>query len=104
MTNTIYDSYLEAEVLAADPVKLVHMLYRGAMEAVQAARRRLAAGDIRGRSRQITRAWEILQELASALNHERGGQISAPLAELYAYMQSRLLEANATQTEPPLAE
>ena len=38
MAKTEYDRYLEAEVLSADPVKLVWLLYRGAMDAVRAAR------------------------------------------------------------------
>jgi flagellar protein FliS len=104
MTNNIYDTYLEAEVLGADPMKLVHMLYRGATEAVAAARRHLAAGEIRPRSRQITKSWEILYELSRSLDHERGGEISRRLSELYAYMQGRLLEANAQQTDAPLAD
>ncbi|HEY4361720.1 MAG TPA: flagellar export chaperone FliS [Bryobacteraceae bacterium] len=103
MTN-IYDTYLEAEVLGADPIKLVHMLYRGAGEAVAAARRHLAAGDIRQRSRQITKVWEILFELSRSLDHERGADISRRLSELYTYMQRRLLEANAQQSDAPLAE
>jgi flagellar secretion chaperone FliS len=100
----MHDQYLEAEVLGADPVKLVHMLYRGATEAVAAARRHLAAGEIRQRSRQITKSWEILYELSRSLDHERGGEISRRLGALYAYMQTLLLEANARQTDAPLAE
>ena len=56
--------YLETEVFSADPVKLVCMLYRGAIEATVAARRHLKAGEIRERSRQIMRALTILQELS----------------------------------------
>ena len=104
MANNICDTYLEAEVLGADPMKLVHMLYRGAAEAVAAARRHLAAGEIRQRARQITKSWEILFELSRSLDPERGGQISRNLAGLYAYMQNRLLEANLEQTDAPLAE
>ena len=36
MTNTTHDRYLETQVLHADPVQLVNMLYRGAIEAVGA--------------------------------------------------------------------
>ena len=36
--TTVYDRYLEAEVLSADPVKLVWLLYRGALDSVRAAR------------------------------------------------------------------
>jgi flagellar protein FliS len=104
MTNPIYEKYLETEILNADPVKLVHMLYRGAIESVGAARRHLAAGAIRERAAQISRSWEILHELANSLDHQQGGEISQRLAALYAYMQGRLLEANAQQADAPLAE
>lgn len=104
MANSIHEKYLEAEVFGADSVKLVHMLYRGAIEAAGAARRHLADGDIRQRSRQITRAWEILQELGNSLDRERGGDIGENLGRLYAYMQTRLIEANANQNGAPLAE
>jgi flagellar protein FliS len=104
MPNNIYDTYLEAEVFGAEPVKLVHMLYRGAIEAAAAARRHLAAGAIRERSRQITKIWSILHELMCVLDLERGGEIARHLGELYAYMQSRLIEANSLQSDGPLAE
>jgi len=104
MANTIYNTYLEAEVFGADPVKLIHMLYRGAIEAVGAARRHLAAKQIRERSRQVNKAWSILQELSQSLDLERGGEIACRLGELYDYMQRRLIEANAQQSDAPLAE
>ena len=104
MANTIYNTYLEAEVFGADPVKLIHMLYRGAVEAVGAAHRHLAAKQIRERSRQVNKAWNILQELSRSLDLERGGKIARRLGELYDYMQRRLIEANAQQSDAPLAE
>jgi flagellar protein FliS len=99
-----HDRYLEAEVLNADPMKLVRMLYRGAIEATGAARLHLAAGAIRERSLQIMKAWRILDELAQSLDHQQGGAISPALARLYAYMQTRLIEANSRQADAPLAE
>ncbi len=104
MAKTIYETYLEAEVLAAEPLALVHMLYRGAIEAVVQARRRLCEGAIRERSRQITKAWEILHHLSNTLDCERAPELGRRLAGLYAYMQGRLLEANARQADEPLAE
>ncbi|HUA84789.1 MAG TPA: flagellar export chaperone FliS [Bryobacteraceae bacterium] len=104
MAYTHYDKYLESEVLTADPLKLVTMLYRAAIEAVGAARAHLAAGQIRERSRKIVKAWEIVNELRGSLDEERGGEIGRSLRQLYAYMQGRLLEANARQQDAPLAE
>jgi flagellar protein FliS len=96
--------YLEAEVLGADPLKLVSLLYRGASEAVAAARRHLAAREIAQRSEQINRAWAILFELLQSLDRKQGGELVTRLTGLYAYMQQRLIEANLQQTDAPLAE
>ena len=104
MANSAYDRYLETEILSADPVQLIGILYRAAAESVAAARRHLRDGQIRERSRQISKASEIINELMRSLNHSAGGEISRNLVELYAYMQTRLIEANTAQIEPPLAE
>ncbi len=100
----IHDRYLEEEVLGADPVRLIELLYRGAIDALRAARKHLEEGRIRERAREINRAWGILQELTQSLDHTQGGEISGKLAALYAYMQTRLLEANAKQSGAPIEE
>jgi flagellar protein FliS len=104
MWQNAQDAYLESRVLSADPLELVYLLYEAAIDAVREGRRCLAQGEIAARSRSITKAFSILQELIAALDHERGGEISARLAQLYDYMQRRLLEANFRQTDEPLAE
>ena len=107
-SGNAHSQYLEAEVLSADPVKLVTLLYRGALEAVAAARVHLKEPDIRQRTRRINQAYEILFELSQSLDHSleknAGGEISQNLARLYAYMQTKLLEANSQQIESPLLE
>jgi flagellar secretion chaperone FliS len=104
MQPSAYDRYLEAEILSADPVNLVVILYRAAIEAVAGARRQLLARDIQQRSRSITRASEIINQLMLTLDHSTGGELSRNLVELYAYMQTRLIDANTNQIDPPLAE
>ncbi len=104
MVNTVRRRYLEAEILNASPVKLVEILYRAAVESVADARRHLLRGDIRARSRSITKASSIVNELMLSLDHARGGVISRGLVEIYAYIQTRLIEANSQQIDPPLAE
>jgi|YNPBryunderm2012_1023409.scaffolds.fasta_scaffold00056_34 flagellar protein FliS len=104
MLYQAHDAYLESAVLSADPLELIRILYGAALEAVGNARRCLAEGDILGRSRHITRTHAILTELSLTLNHEAGGEIARRLAELYDYMQRRLLDAHTTQRDEPLAE
>ena len=100
----LQDRYLEDEVLSADPVKLIALLYQGARDRVSEARRHLAGGEIEARSRAIGKANDILAELTGSLDHARGGELSQRLAALYEYMQARLLEANLRQQDAPLVE
>ena len=103
MAYSNYGKYLETEVFSADPIQQVCMLYRGAIEATAAARRHLKAKEILERSKQVMRAFNILAELTRTLDPQYP-QMSKPLGDLYGYMQRLLLEANAKQIDPPLAE
>lgn len=104
MVNDIRDAYLESKVMAADPVELIRMLYEGALKSIGEARRLLNAGDIRGRSRAITKTTEFLAELVSSLDTAKGGEIALRLNQLYGYMLQRLADANREQAEMPLIE
>ena len=104
MWNSGHDAYLESRVLAADPVELVNLLYQACTQAVREARCYLAAGKIAERSREINKACAIVIELATSLDHERGGDISQRLALLYDYIQRRLLQANMQQSDGPLED
>ena len=99
-----YNSYLETQILSADPMQLIELLYRAAIDAVESARGHLRTGNIALRARSITKALEILNELALSLDVEKGGAIARNLAELYDYAVRRLLTANAGQVDAPLAE
>jgi flagellar protein FliS len=97
-------AYLETEIMQADPLELVRLLYKGAIEAVGKAREHVRSGQISERSRQVSRAIEILAELSHSLNLEQGGSVAQNLAQLYDYMVRRLVDANAQQVEAPLEE
>ncbi len=101
--NNGHDAYLESRHFRRTPWSL-DPLYQGCTVAVREARHHLAEGRIAERSRQINKAFEILVELDSSLDHARGGEISQRLALLYAYMRQRLLDANMKQSDPPLTE
>src|ERR1700683_1457048 len=104
MPGTAQDAYPESRTLTAEPLELVRMVYRAAVDSTKRARAHLAGGRIADRSREICRAMALISELSGSLDHARGGALSARLAELYDYMQRRLLEANARQKAEPLAE
>lgn len=104
MRNKRYQESLDDEILTADPVRLTQMLYRGAVDSITTARRYLKLGDIRARSRAISKTMAIVTELSLSLNHTTGGDVSKNLAELYAYTERLLIQANREQADPPLAE
>lgn len=104
MWQNARDIYLEDQILSADPVELVHLLYQASATAVEDARRHLAERDIRARARSISKACDILMELATSLDRERGGEMAERLAQLYGYMHTRLVDANTQQNEEGLIE
>jgi flagellar protein FliS len=103
-SDTAYNSYLESEILSADPIRLVELLYRGAIEAVQRTRERLRDNDIAGRAAASSKVSAIIDELNCSLDRERGGEIGEQLGRLYDYMQSRLIDGNVRQADEPFAE
>jgi|ERR1017187_10356501 flagellar protein FliS len=104
MWRNAHDTYLEERILSADPVELVDLLYQAAITAVGEARRHLAERQIRARARSISKACDILLELTTSLDYERGGEMSVRLTQLYGYMHRRLVDANLRQSDEPLAE
>lgn len=99
-----YQISQDEQILQANPVELVIMLYRTAVDAVRLARQHLTAGDIAERGRQISRTSAILTELAISLNHEVGGSLSQNLAELYDYLQRLLTAAHLEQSDAKLSQ
>ncbi len=99
-----YASYNQDTLLNSNPVGLVVALYQGAIDSISIAKECLLARDIAGRTKTINKAYNILAELLSSLDHEKGQEISKNLAALYTYMQRRLLDAQLQQTMGPLEE
>jgi flagellar protein FliS len=104
MATNAYEAYLESKVMTADPVELVQLLCRAALDSVRQARAELRQGRIRERSRSISRASDILNELALSVDHGTGGDLSRNLVELYAYLQRLLIDGNSRQLDSPLEE
>jgi flagellar protein FliS len=100
----ISEAYLESAVYSAGPEELVTIMYEAAIQAIGRARRHLRSGDVEARSREITRAHAIVTELALALDHKPAPKLSRNLAELYDYIQRRLIEANTRSDDRSLAE
>ena len=96
--------YLASRVQSASPMELVRMLYEGALDSVNKALTYLQSGQIQERGQAITKASEIINELRVSLRPVADNAYSGNLAELYGYMQHRLLRAHLEKSEPMLSE
>jgi len=93
--NTYAKVGVESGVAAADPHKLIAMLYQGALLAIANARNAILRKDIAGKGAAISKAILIIEEgLKTSLDRKVGGDLAQNLADLYDYMENRLLQAN----------
>ncbi len=86
---------VESGVTAADPHKLIAMLYQGALLAIANAKNGILRNDIPAKGKAISHAILIIDNgLNASLDKEVGGALALNLSALYDYMSKRLLVAN----------
>ncbi|MDO9011751.1 MAG: flagellar export chaperone FliS [Gallionella sp.] len=96
---------VESGVTAADPHKLISMLYQGAMLAIANAKNGILRKDIAAKGKAISHAILIIDSgLNASLNKEVGGPLALNLSALYDYMSTRLLVANMNNDMEALDE
>jgi flagellar protein FliS len=96
---------VETGVAAANPHKLILMLFEGAMLAVAAAKMHMQRKEIAQRGEAISKAIMIIDSgLKASLDLKSGGQMAERLSSLYDYMLGRLLLANSQSRPEPLEE
>jgi len=95
---------VETGVLAASPVKLIVMLYEGAIAACYSAIGHMQQQDIEKKSAMLTKAIMIIESgLRTSLDKKSGGNIAESLDALYVYMSGRLTQANI-RNQPELVQ
>jgi flagellar secretion chaperone FliS len=96
---------METGVFAADPHKLIVMLFDGAVKAICNASIYMRDGKIPDKGRSITHAISIIESgLRASLNKEVGGELARNLDALYGYMARQLLLANIHNDQKILDE
>ncbi|TGN37676.1 flagellar protein FliS, partial [Marinobacter confluentis] len=65
----------QTSITDADPHKLIHLLYSGALERINMAKARMQAKDYEGKGKLISIAIEIIGGLRSFLDFEKGGDL-----------------------------
>lgn len=94
-SNAYHVIGVETGVMAANPHKLILMLYDGGLLAIAMAKQAMKTGKISEKGEEISRAIEIITNgLMVSLDLQSGGEIAARLQALYEYMCNRLVQAN----------
>ena len=97
-----YSAYKRVDVETASQGKLVVMLFNGAIQRAEEAKRQLSKGRTEGVHNNLIRAQDIVAELRSALNMTVS--VSRQLDRIYEYMQHLLIKANIRKDCAPLEE
>lgn len=98
--------YRETQIKTANQIKLIVMLYDGAIRHATLALELLPDGhrNYDQINRHLTAAQDIVGELQASLDFERGGELARNLFSIYSYLNRRLLEANLKKEAAPLEE
>ena len=93
MQNTAQSQYRKVDIVTADKGKLIVLLYDGAIDFIQRAKRSIRDKDIAGKCNNLNRAYDIIQELNFSLDMEAGGELAVTLRRLYLFMNRTLVQA-----------
>ncbi|KRL42108.1 flagellar export chaperone FliS [Liquorilactobacillus nagelii] len=90
----VNNSYLKNQVMGASPIKLVVMLYEGAIRSMKMAKVAIDKQNVVQAHTQLVKAQNIIAELKNSVNTDVDVTISQNLINLYDFCNEQLLQAN----------
>ena len=93
----------QAQAIEADPHRLIQMLIEGGLTRLAQARGAMERNQPALKGELVGKAIAIIGGLRQGLNVEQGGELAVNLDNLYAYMTTRLMEANL-KNDPAILE
>lgn len=99
-------AYKEIQITTANQIRLIVMLYDGAIRRIGLALECFGEGyrrydDI---NTHLRAAQDIVSELMSSLDFEKGGGLAKSLFAIYSYVNKQLLQGNILKDRKPLEE
>ena len=95
-------TYAEDSIINAPPVKIIRLLYEGAIRFIDRALRSDAADPQSRFVHWVGRAEDIVVELRCHLARENAEELADTLAQLYLFVEARLLLAMRERSGEPL--
>jgi len=99
-----YSIYQEVAVQSSSPMKLILMLYEGAINFLNKAIQCGNEGDVKNKNVYANKARDIIVELNQALNMDEGGELATGLRRIYRFMNWHLTQANWRNENKGLVE
>ena len=96
-----YGVYRKVNVETASQGKLIVMLFNGAIQRAEEAKRQLEKRNFQAVHNNLIRAQEIIGELRGALNMNVG-EVAQNLDRIYEYFQHLLIQANIGKDTAPI--
>jgi flagellar protein FliS len=96
-------AYRQVDVETTSQGKLIVMLFSGAIQRAEEAKRQLQKGKTDGVHNNLIRAQDIIAELRGALNMQ-AGEMARNLDRVYEYCQHLLVKANIRKSIEPIDE
>ncbi|WP_027721397.1 flagellar export chaperone FliS [Maridesulfovibrio zosterae] len=97
-------AYLSTQVHTTSKGELLLMLYDAAIKFMKQAKIKIDEKDYAAKGILISKAIEVISELTSSLNKEKGGSLAENLSQLYLFCNTRLLQANLKMDTTKLDE
>ena len=100
--NAYMNQYQNTQIQTASPEKILILLYDGAIRFCRQAMQAMDDSNKSVQNEKITRTMTIIQEFATSLDHEIGGDIATELDALYGFMLRELTRANVENNRKAL--
>ncbi len=94
MHSSAARAYFSTKVNTTSREEIVVLLYEAAIKFLEQAKIKIREKDYQEKGNAISKALDIISELDSSLNVEKGGDLAQNLHSMYLFCQSRLLMAN----------
>lgn len=94
MEKQIVDSYRKTKIETADQLSLILMLYDRAICLLKNAKEEISEKEYEKKELSLNKAQDIVLELLTSLDQDKGGAIATSLSQLYEYVIHEITEAD----------
>lgn len=94
MTYDPARAYRQLSIQSASPIGLIVLLFNSALSSLHKAEKAAEAGEIESRVRELNHVLDIVAELRSVLDFERGGDVARQFDVFYRMVEVQILKAN----------